>query len=470
MAKRRGRKPVSFRWKRRLADGRAADQSLQGAQAEGVVSSAPCTMVDDQLLAFQAELASIEHVADDPVGDGPSTPEETRFEDDDGTVYVWDSSSRKFAPENEHVSVAPVAAAAAPAQPSVTWSEADMVFDDDHDTERAMPSLADATAVFSSKVVDKDVSKDATGAADPNQMSALASVAIEREKARRARREESLHKKASTSSVDGSLTQDANAKKFLDKNNTSVYVVGLPRDVTETELLEKFGKCGVVKRDPDSGDAKVKIYRDEFGNVKGDALVTYLRQPSVELAVTLLDGAPLRDAVAAFETEKTNDASAAGFIMRVTAAKFTMKGDFVKKQLGSKKRKASVLQNQAKQALDWGGHDDAVAVDKTKVVVVLSNMFSLDEMFSDPNFRVELEEDVLGECSKFGAVTQVKVFTTNCNGVVTATFGHESGANFCAAAMHGRWFGGTQIGAALWDGKRNFTKETGAEETTAGAE
>ena len=33
----------------------------------------------------------------------------------------------------------------------------------------------------------------------------------------------------------------------------------------------------------------------ETGELKGDALVTFFKAPSVQLATTLLDGAPLRD-------------------------------------------------------------------------------------------------------------------------------------------------------------------------------
>lgn len=37
------------------------------------------------------------------------------------------------------------------------------------------------------------------------------------------------------------------------------------------------------------------IRRDESGAVKGDGLVTYLKAPSVDLAVQIIDGTPLRD-------------------------------------------------------------------------------------------------------------------------------------------------------------------------------
>ena len=67
-----------------------------------------------------------------------------------------------------------------------------------------------------------------------------------------------------------------------------------------------------------------------------------------------------------------------------------------------------------------GGFDDTK--DRKKTTVIIKHMFTLDEMFSDPNFRVELEEDVEAECGKFGAVDKVKVFTTNPEGVVSVRF------------------------------------------------
>ena len=44
------------------------------------------------------------------------------------------------------------------------------------------------------------------------------------------------------------------------KQNTSVYVTGLPPDATEAEVLQLFGKCGVVKS-ADDGRPRVKVYR-----------------------------------------------------------------------------------------------------------------------------------------------------------------------------------------------------------------
>jgi hypothetical protein len=61
----------------------------------------------DELAVFQDEIAALEAAAaveqgaaDGPgVADGPPTPDELEFEDDDGTVYVWDKRLRKYMPK-----------------------------------------------------------------------------------------------------------------------------------------------------------------------------------------------------------------------------------------------------------------------------------------------------------------------------------------------------------------------------------
>lgn len=68
-----------------------------------------------------------------------------------------------------------------------------------------------------------------------------------------------------------------------------VYVMGLLLDVMEEELGEVFKKCGVVKLDAKTGRARVKVYRDVDGKVKGDGLVVFLKVLSVDLVIVLLD-------------------------------------------------------------------------------------------------------------------------------------------------------------------------------------
>ena len=75
---------------------------------------------------------------------------------------------------------------------------------------------------------------------------------------------------------------------------TAVYVTGLPSDVTAEELEEVFKKAGVFLIDPITSLPKIKLYKRENGDTKGDALVIYLRAESVALACQLLDDTPLR--------------------------------------------------------------------------------------------------------------------------------------------------------------------------------
>lgn len=78
------------------------------------------------------------------------------------------------------------------------------------------------------------------------------------------------------------------------KKNTAVYVTGLPLDTNIEEIAEYFKKGGVFVIDPLTGLPKIKVYHDSTGACKGDALVIYLREESVQLACQLLDDTRFR--------------------------------------------------------------------------------------------------------------------------------------------------------------------------------
>ncbi|KAK7753225.1 hypothetical protein SLS62_004744 [Diatrype stigma] len=77
--------------------------------------------------------------------------------------------------------------------------------------------------------------------------------------------------------------------------NTAVYVTGLPLDATAEEVHEVFSrKCGVVAEEIDSGRPRIKLYADEQGRFKGDALVVFFKPQSVDMAIMLLDDTDFR--------------------------------------------------------------------------------------------------------------------------------------------------------------------------------
>lgn len=76
--------------------------------------------------------------------------------------------------------------------------------------------------------------------------------------------------------------------------NTAVYVTSLPPDASQDEIQHVFSKCGVIAEEIDSGNPRIKMYEDEQGQFKGDALVVYFRPESVNLAVQMLDDTEFR--------------------------------------------------------------------------------------------------------------------------------------------------------------------------------
>ncbi|XP_062610063.1 17S U2 SnRNP complex component HTATSF1-like, partial [Saccostrea cucullata] len=149
-----------------------------------------------------------------------------------------------------------------------------------------------------------------------------------------------------------------------DEKNTNVYVSGLPVDITEEEFKELMNKCGMIMFDPQKKALKLKLYRDQNGEPKGDGRCCYIKVESVELALKILDGYDVR-----------------GHKIHVERAKFTMKGDFdpskKRKKLTNKEKKR--LKEKQQKLFDWRPERPIDARQKCEKVVILKNMFSPKE-------------------------------------------------------------------------------------------
>ena len=79
-----------------------------------------------------------------------------------------------------------------------------------------------------------------------------------------------------------------------ERKNTAVYITSLPQDTDLEEVQTVFSRCGVIAEEIDTGKPRIKLYTDDQGNLKGDALIVYFRAESVDLAIQMLDDTDFR--------------------------------------------------------------------------------------------------------------------------------------------------------------------------------
>merc|ERR1719462_41999 len=55
----------------------------------------------------------------------------------------------------------------------------------------------------------------------------------------------------------------------------TVFVAGLPKSATIKQIAEFFGKIGIIKTDKRTREPKIWMYKDNYGESKGECTVTY---------------------------------------------------------------------------------------------------------------------------------------------------------------------------------------------------
>jgi len=131
------------------------------------------------------------------------------------------------------------------------------------------------------------------------------------------------------------------------KANTAIYVTGLPKDTTVDELHEFFSKFGVIAESPEIkgikqvtydeegdpvvnkiGPPRIKLYKNDDGSPKGDALIVFLDAQSVASAVDYGD-----------ESDFRAGTGKGSVIIRVDVADLSYKKTFDADEEGRKKLK-----------------------------------------------------------------------------------------------------------------------------------
>ncbi|CAJ0631611.1 6964_t:CDS:2 [Entrophospora sp. SA101] len=221
--------------------------------------------------------------------------------------------------------------------------------------------------------------------------------------------------------------------------NTSIYISNLPVDVTENELAEACSKYGVLMVDLATG------------HLKGDALVTYLKEESVTLACQLLDETILRPE----EPYK----------IRVQKAEFKEKDPKILESSQSNSKKVDKYEVKKKLR-------QLEKAERYNKIAILKHMFTIEELENDVGSILDLKEDIRNECEKLGEVTNVVLYDKEPEGIVSVKFKDQISAEACVLKMNGRFFAGRRVEAEIFDGKQKYQKtgsksnETDEEEAT----
>jgi len=328
------------------------------------------------------------------------------------------------------------------------------------------------------------------------------------------------------------ILEGADGMKYVQpKVNKTIYVRGLPTDVTEEEMVSFFSRAGVLKKDPTTRTETFKLYKDENGHYKGDGLVSFFRAESVAQAFKLLHEAHIRP----------------GFPVLIEEAKFKLEpGTTVKtsRRRGKRKRNqqdpskaghsngANDVKDEDDVSMHSGDEDDenedreevtesgssnakhsaevktsttttttnpaAVSSTSAKIPlkelkpmipkkkkklydqneelgweekeqkhIILKHVFRPEQAFGSITFYDELKEEIMEEAKKLGHVESVKVFERSSLGVVAIKFSTSSAAEKCLSLMNGRIFDGNRIAAEYYDGFTNYTVSEKEDEVAA---
>ncbi|XP_059058283.1 HIV Tat-specific factor 1-like [Achroia grisella] len=235
-----------------------------------------------------------------------------------------------------------------------------------------------------------------------------------------------------------------------EETNTKVYVSNLPLDITEEDFVNFMQKCGLVERDVSTQKMKVKLYMDKEQNCfKGDALCTYIKIESVDLALKLLDGSDFN-----------------GNKVKVERAHFQLKGDYnpALKPKKKKKKELEKIKKMQQKLFDWRPEKFLGERSKHERIVIVKNLFQPTDFDKDVQLILDYQQDLREESAKCGEVRKVVIYDRHPEGVAQITMKEPTEADAVVQLINGRWFGKRQITAEIWDGRTKYRiAETDAE-------
>ncbi|XP_038206768.1 HIV Tat-specific factor 1 homolog [Zerene cesonia] len=259
------------------------------------------------------------------------------------------------------------------------------------------------------------------------------------------KQEEVVEKKKPEKKQDAAGVKRKNEPQWFEPSedkNTKVYVSNLPLDMTEEEFVDHMQKCGLVERDPSTQKMKVKLYMDKEQNCfKGDALCTYIKVESVDLALKLLDGSDFK-----------------GNKIKVEKAHFQLKGEYnpALKPKKKKKKELEKIKKMQQKLFDWRPEKFIGERSKHERVVIVKNLFHPTDFDKEVQLILDYQQDLREECGKCGDVRKVVIYDRHPEGVAQITMKEPEQADAVIQLINGRWFGKRQITAEIWDGRTKY--------------
>lgn len=238
--------------------------------------------------------------------------------------------------------------------------------------------------------------------------------------------------------------------------NSSVYITwerdpetGQFADLSTDEIVAHFKTVGIIKEDMETKEPMVKVYADDAGAPKGDAIVHYFQPLSAQTAIDVLNDSMIRP----------------NLKVHVEKAKFKPVSSDAKKPKLPPAQAAVMRRVKQAKVRELVGWDEDPNRSVGLRIIVLKNMFHPDEAIGEDSFYEQLEEEIGLECQKIGGpIDKLTVFRGSPIGAVCVKFKEASGAERCIEALNGRWFGAKKISCEFFDGITNYKVEETEEE------
>ncbi|CCF56259.1 hypothetical protein KAFR_0A08250 [Kazachstania africana CBS 2517] len=227
------------------------------------------------------------------------------------------------------------------------------------------------------------------------------------------------------------------SKQKRSSEPTGLYISNLSLESTTVDsLIDEFSTFGKIKKDHQN-NYRCKLYLDENGRFKGDALIIYERAESVQLAIDLI-----------------NDAELNGCKIKVERAEFN---NDKRERIHDKDDSEPPLKRRVIEV----SQEKIDTSSRKERTIVLSNILDIYEDIESDELH-DLKQDILEGCESFGEVLNITVDSNR--GEAHVVFKRQKDALQCCKKMNNRFFDGRKLIAFMLS-EEDDVASSGAEST-----